>query len=342
MSFLNLNPGIIYFLTLKDTRGKRSSNYYKIGITDESVEKRINQLQTGNPYQIVKYNAFHSDTAQLIEQYLHKKYAQKRVRFEWFTFKEDELIVAIEEAKSYNSKISKLAKKVRELDQKSSNGKVVPPTKKSRGLHEQALDLQSHKIQLSLKKNKLSALLQYETSDSTGIDGITSVTITKPKPGFKLRLFQVRYHDLYEKYCRIPELKCSFRFSNMPTTKEFPSQVEELKQTEAKVEGLELSVDSITNKTICQNSRIIKYHTQFLETEESLTQIEGDLIFIQLSLRALCAENEGIEDICKYERKKVFMLDKKALQNDYPKEYKDCIEEGEPNYRFKVFSSRAY
>ena len=122
------------------------------------------------------------------------------MRFEWFTFKEDELIVAIEEAKSYNSKISKLAKRVRELDQKSSNGKVVPPTKKSRGLHEQALDLQSQKIQLSLKKNKLSALLQYETSDSTGIDGITSVTITKPKPGFKLRLFQVRYHDLYEKY----------------------------------------------------------------------------------------------------------------------------------------------
>ena len=125
-------------------------------------------------------------------------------------------------------------------------------------------------------------------------------------------------------------------------TKEFPSQVEELKQTESKVEGLELSVDSITNKTICLNSRIIKYHKQFLETEESLTQIEGDLIFIQLSLRALCAENEGIEDICKYERKKVFMLDKKALENDYPKEYKDCIEEGEPNYRFKVFSSRAY
>ena len=63
----------------------------------------------------------------------------------------------------------------------------------------------------------------------------------------------------------------------------------------------------------------LKYHKQFLETEESLTQIEGNLIFIQLSLRTLCAENEGIEDICKYERKKVFMLDKKALGNNFSK-----------------------
>ncbi len=342
MSSLNLNPGIIYFLTLINTRGKQLNEYYKIGITDESVEKRIDQLQTGNPYQIVEYNSFRSHAAQLIEQHLHKKYSKKRVRLEWFTFKENEIIDAINDAKSFNSRISKLAKQVRELDQQSSNGKLAPSTKKSRGMHEQALELQSKKLQLNLKKSQLSALLQYETRNSMGIDGITSVTITKPKPGFKLRLFQDRYHDLYEKYCRIPELKCSFQFSNFPTRKEFSQQVEKLKQIEAKVDDLELSVDSITDKTKCPNNRTIKHHKQFLETQEALTQIEGDLILIQLSLRALCGENEGIEDICQYERKKDYTLDKEALKKDYPNEYKDCIEKGKPNYRFKVLSSCAY
>lgn len=71
-----------------------ANNNYKIGIA-KSINRRVDILQTGNPYKIsiVKTYTMNSEQdARLIEKKLHKKYDKHRMVGEWFNFPCNELI----------------------------------------------------------------------------------------------------------------------------------------------------------------------------------------------------------------------------------------------------------
>lgn len=71
-----------------------ANNNYKIGIA-KSINRRVDILQTGNPYKIsiVKTYTMNSEKdARLIEKKLHKKYYKHRMVGEWFSFPCNELI----------------------------------------------------------------------------------------------------------------------------------------------------------------------------------------------------------------------------------------------------------
>lgn len=68
------------------------SDYYKIGISNK-VDKRIDTLQTGNPVELKFIACYESDFSDFLgreitylENFLHKNFADKRVRGEWFEF----------------------------------------------------------------------------------------------------------------------------------------------------------------------------------------------------------------------------------------------------------------
>lgn len=56
---------------------------YKIGISNK-VERRVKQLQTGNPYLIKVLNEFKTPYAFKIEAALHREYKIDNVKGEWF------------------------------------------------------------------------------------------------------------------------------------------------------------------------------------------------------------------------------------------------------------------
>lgn len=64
--------------------------FYKIGIA-ENVRVRLCQLQIGNPISlsVVTYYAF--PAASVVEDALHKKFAEKRTVGEWFALTDDEI-----------------------------------------------------------------------------------------------------------------------------------------------------------------------------------------------------------------------------------------------------------
>ena len=69
--------GYVYLLT--------DSEFYKIGVTRGSIDKRIGKLQTGNPndISIVKYHA--TEHPFKLEKMLHNKYKLQNVNNEWFS-----------------------------------------------------------------------------------------------------------------------------------------------------------------------------------------------------------------------------------------------------------------
>jgi len=58
---------------------------YKIGYTKNSVKKRIEKLQTGNPHKIKELNSYKSYYGQLLEKTLHKHYSYCKKNGEWFS-----------------------------------------------------------------------------------------------------------------------------------------------------------------------------------------------------------------------------------------------------------------
>ena len=65
-----------------------SEGIYKIGVT-KKVEKRIKELQTGNPLKIELINFYESEHSYKIEKFLHKKYSHTKLT-EGFEYLEGE------------------------------------------------------------------------------------------------------------------------------------------------------------------------------------------------------------------------------------------------------------
>jgi predicted GIY-YIG superfamily endonuclease len=69
----------IYLLKLE------SSDSYKIGISKDP-KKRIKQLQTGSPDNILLVCSYESKWANKIESALHRRYTMNNINREWFHF----------------------------------------------------------------------------------------------------------------------------------------------------------------------------------------------------------------------------------------------------------------
>lgn len=79
---IDLTIGFVYFAYCPDLY-KKGIQYIKIGHT-KNLEKRLGQLQTGNPFKLVFYKTHKSIHYKKIENDLHHKYKSKKILNEWF------------------------------------------------------------------------------------------------------------------------------------------------------------------------------------------------------------------------------------------------------------------
>ncbi len=77
--------GTVYLLNMIDT------DYYKIGVTKRDVNKRMKQLQTGCPDEIILIKQFDCEHYRKVEGWLHKQHASKRVEGEWFVLEDSDI-----------------------------------------------------------------------------------------------------------------------------------------------------------------------------------------------------------------------------------------------------------
>lgn len=72
--------GYVYLLESSNEDG----TIYKIGYTKNDVKKRIEKLQTGNPYEIKEVCSFKTKYNQKLERAIHNRYSHCRLKGEWF------------------------------------------------------------------------------------------------------------------------------------------------------------------------------------------------------------------------------------------------------------------
>jgi len=96
MSKSNAHPSIgwVYLLLSISPRGEEA---HKIGITTSTVEKRVKQLQTGNPNKISILRAYSTKNYRKVEQWLHRRFkALTEAKNEWRKLPDEDVFNFIE------------------------------------------------------------------------------------------------------------------------------------------------------------------------------------------------------------------------------------------------------
>lgn len=81
---------------------------YKIGVTKNSVEKRLKKLQTGNATKLAIKDTHHTDYIYRIESMLHNHFSSKCVLNEWFD-------LSLEEVKDFSALCNHFEETIRVL-----------------------------------------------------------------------------------------------------------------------------------------------------------------------------------------------------------------------------------
>jgi len=339
-SRLNLNPGNVYFLRMVDPSGRYEFPYVKVGITKKDVPDRIDEMQAGNPFKIVEWNHFYSEAAQLVENYIHHAFAERRARSEWLRFDEEELPNLFDTAEAYSKEAFARAENVRALDIQASNGKVIEANNDTRALHKEIVTLLGDEVETNGLFKALEYKLRSVTGTAAGIRGVTEVTTTKAGRVFNIANFKKAEPDLYTRYCLINELGCSFSFLGKPKINTYPEVQAALKRAESTV--VKVAVEDVTAGMLDRSDEIEKLHTEYLDLKAKLAGIQGNLIRYELELRYGCGENEGINGICTYRREIEKKFDKEAFKNDCPDLWDKFQIDRTSSLRFKVLPYRDY
>ena len=249
---ISYKPGNVYVLELQDPSKNFDFPFYKIGITKNAVSNRIDELQTGNPFKILRHNSLDSQAMEMVEKYLHNLYSSNRIRREWFRFNPDELSSVLNEAERYNSVINNLIESVRKFDTEESNGKEIEPNSETTAIHDSLKVLHGNKRQLEAKKEIAEINLRILTSNTLGIKGITDRYMRGGGLRFNERGVKTDHPEVYQKYVKIqtqtyePETETievfSSRFTVLkkPNIKNFPDLQQELNANKEKLKASEI------------------------------------------------------------------------------------------------------
>ncbi len=340
MSARILQKATLYVLGLEDPAGGAVPPYYKVGITTDTVAKRIRQLQTGNPYRIVALHTFEIEGAEIVEQNLHRVYAPNRRILEWFELSDDELAAVLQAAEDLRDDIEALVVEVRDLDQQHSNDTMLNPTTEATDLHLQAVALEGQKTQNSLRVATVRSMLARITGTTRGIDRIAQVSITNPSPGFSKAALKAADPDLYTDYLTIPEFKVSMKVLGKPTPSNYPTLVADKKQAEAAAPTV--GPDDVTPDKESRTTDAVQIHSEYIDLVSQGGDIDRDLLLVKMKLKTLCGQARGIDDICEYVREDRMTFDEDSFEADNPALYDQFTVQRQPQRRFAVMKSRDY
>lgn len=83
-------------------------NRFKIGVTKQSIEKRVKQLQTGNGSEIFLSSYYETEHPFYIEKMLHKEFCFDKQVGEWFELDNEKALSFSERCKFYENNLNVL------------------------------------------------------------------------------------------------------------------------------------------------------------------------------------------------------------------------------------------
>ncbi len=170
----------VYFLSLRNPREPAHDfGLVKVGFTKKDVEKRIEQLQTGNPYQIVCEDRFSAPAfvARQVEHWIHRTNASSIEKLEWLRLRRSEIAAFVELAKQQAERLADIAAAKARWSQSESNGKERPPEPAELRLHADAQGVNAELRHLKLQLRQIRARLALTAGKVYHIPGIVRISL---------------------------------------------------------------------------------------------------------------------------------------------------------------------
>jgi hypothetical protein len=372
----NLNkPGEIYFIHEKDVMTGVRSPYTKIGLVGDkpasddpedfqdrneefsdggansfqslrTSRDRIKEHQTGNSGILLfddNVPVVRSGAISATEKAIHDRFANLRIRGEWFMLNDKELEAAIDLARALADEVeqnSNYYALATTFSEQESTAEVIKPDSELVDFTEQ---LRKTMQRLSEKNNRAALIEQVIAKSMTSaieLEGVAAWTYKKPSRTFNRDLAKALDPEFFERSL-VSKVSGTFRVS---------------KQLKAKKEALEkekavfLATDKSIQKTAPRDKEVEALHQEYLTLAGEINVLTWEASFGKAFIKSQMGTAREIEGIATWSREmseptfKSDIFKKLLIASGRKDEIEKCLNPltGEPSYSFKVLKMRPY
>ena len=325
---MKLTPGEIYFIGERDKKTGKVTQYVKIGIVRDGAKDirtssdRLIEHQTGNPRGLFLHQVIATPAVEEIETRLHRIFATSAVSGEWFQFSSKQLTEAILKTTQLRDEVKKNLKVLQTaetLKLTPSNGETKRPSAKSRYWYE--LYVNSNVIMIEAKKIRLlfrdSVLNSAETEEEVG-----HLITTKVREGsyyFDEARFAETSPAVYKRY-----LKKKKAWKQRFSVKTSKSTLPTLSNISPKISRRFMNLEKALQKVPKPEAARESLHHLYLEVLKDESMAFWDKQIAEAQLKAICADYEGIEEICTWTRSEEItsVFDSERFESENPRLFK--------------------
>jgi hypothetical protein len=337
----------VYFLSLVDlTSPVRDLELVKVGITKNDVERRIEQLQTGNPYQIRREASFRTSVARQVERWVHRTNVSRVAQLEWLRLSRLEIADLVKAAEREAERLAQIAQAKARWSQSRSNSKERPACAEERHLHEAIRDILSQLCPVKLRLRQTEAGIAVNAGHIARIPGIARIWVVPFSRRFSSQMAREKFPSLAMSHT-VETVGGRFRWRKVPDLgapewTKLRLEVESLECRQRELDRAILNHPSGVCEEGARTDELAQLHEDWLLLKQQETRLEVDKEDLQAQIIQLIEDYAAITDVCSFARSPREVLNSKSFCATHPKEAAECSSERVAHVRRKIYASRSY
>lgn len=344
-------PGHVYFLSLVDQADPaRDFGLVKVGFTTSDVEKRIAQLQTGNPYQIRCEFSFPSPVARHVENWLHRSSATRGYQLEWLKLVRSDIPGLVEAAKRESERFASIADAMMRWVKSESNGRERQPSAQEQRLHDLARREVLPKLSLArarLENTRISIALK--AGKVLRIPGIVKTSRIPASRRFNRNIVLDKFRTLAADHVA-QEVRGAFSWRGVRN--DGSSNWTSLRTERACRKTKRHELDELNTAMLYawdgaqpegeRTNDLARLHDEYLKLIEQEARLALDAQDIRAQMTQAIEDCEIITGVCSFRRSLARVLDSMSFREAHEKEAAECFSACNASIRREIYLSRSY
>ena len=335
----------LYFLTLVDPLDPdRDFGLVKVGITKGAVERRIENLQTGNPFRLRYTDSFQSPVARALECWIHRTHHMAHL--EWLRLSHAEIPALVAKAQVENVRLCEIADARARWSLTESNGTVRSPSAAEIQVHADARgvleDFWSTSLQLDVTRLRLAV-----TAGGVGrIPGITQITRRSSFRKFRPNIALERFPELAARHMA-GRVSSSFRWHDLPTRGSsqwagLRAEIVELTRRKTALDRAMLEDSDVFDEEGKRTDALVELHETFIALFQRKARATIDRDYVRAKAVQQMEACEAVSGVCSYKRRlrSAFVAD--SFRTAHRAEALECSPTIDPFVQRRVFMSCSY
>lgn len=338
----------IYFLSLKDPRNpSHDFDLVKVGFTKGDPEKRIEQLQTGNPFEICCEGHFRSPAARYVEHFVHRTNATRGYQLEWLNVRRSEIQELINAAQRESDVFADVVRAIAQCRRVESKKPSRLASARENKLHQEALLIVPQCRLAKLRLDHLRLRIAIAAGRVKHVAGLVRIDRQDATGRFtKQKAFQL-FRELANAHTTL-RVGGSFRWHGVPRERseqrahlnaECVTLTEQRDELNREMLGSWTSVRDEGERT----PELLALHDQYLRQLEQQARLLREALYLRAQVIQGLEDYEGISGVCKYVRKPRPDFDSQSFRQQLNTDQAtQCRSEIKERIRRRVYRCRAY